>query len=507
MMQSDNRQKPALSFWQIWNMCFGFLGIQFGFALQQSNISRIFQTLGADMSTMPILMIAAPLTGLIVQPIIGFYSDKTWNGLGRRRPYFLWGAIATTVALIAMPNSPTLWIAVGMLWILDAAINVTMEPFRAFVGDMLPARQRTFGYVMQTVLIGIGAVVASAMPYIFTNYFGIANTSAEGEIPDAVRYSFYCGGLVLMLTVGWTVLRTKEYSPAELESFAEVESVRAAHQAIAQASEKPVFSSKEAKVWCAIGALLTLLITVLKLDWQLSIITIGVLVFGLLQWFNAAWEVKDFDRINSSNFYQACRSIRLMPTTMKQLAVVQFFSWFPLFTMWTYAVPAITAHHFGSSDPQSLAYNDGANWVGILFAAYNGFSIFAAALIPVLVRTLGIKTSHQINLMLGALGLASIAFIDNPQWLLLSMLGVGFAWASILSIPYAILANSLPTKNLGIYMGVFNFFIVIPQLVAASVLGSVLTIFADGNTLSMLLIAAAVWVVAAFSVRFIKYQD
>ncbi len=504
-MKAVSQQKPALSFWQIWNMCFGFMGIQFGFALQQANISRIFQTLGADMSAVPILMIAAPLTGLIVQPIVGFYSDRTWNRLGRRRPYFLWGAILTTAALFVMPHSPTLWIAAGMLWILDAALNVTMEPFRAFVGDMLPPRQRTFGYVMQTILIGIGAVVASAMPYIFANYFGVDSTAGEGEIPDVVRYSFYCGGIVLMAAVAWTVFRTKEYSPQEMEQFAEAEK----RQGVLQVQEavETVFDSGRARWWCIFGVLSSLMVLLLKLDWQLYILTVGVLVYGVIQLVNATREASGFEAVKNSHFYQACRSVVLMPKTMKQLAWVQFFSWFPLFTMWTFLTPAVTSHHFLSDDPQSLAYNEGANWVSLLFAVYSGVSILAAAIIPVLARAIGIKLTHQFNLLLGALGLASFAFIDDPQWLLLSMVGVGFAWASILSIPYAILSNSLPGHSLGIYMGVFNIFIVIPQLVAASILGLILSNLMQGNTMSMLILAACFWLVAALSVFIVDYQD
>ncbi len=267
------KDKPQLSFWQIWNMCFGFLGIQFGFGLQNANMSRIFQTLGADMSAVPLLFIAAPLTGLIVQPIIGHFSDKTWTGLGRRRPYFLWGAIATTLALIMMPNSPTLWVAAGMLWILDASINVTMEPFRAFVGDMLPSKQRTSGYVMQTVFIGIGAVVASAMPYIFAEWLGVANTAPEGQIPDAVRYSFYIGGVVLFVAVGWTILRTREYSPEQLASFAEPEVASQSVRLQAELEGQPVFSLTAAWLWSLAGVLASLVVLFGGWDVQLYILT------------------------------------------------------------------------------------------------------------------------------------------------------------------------------------------------------------------------------------------
>lgn len=498
------RAKPELSFWQIWNMCFGFLGIQFGFGLQNANMSRIFQTLGADMGTMPLLFIAAPLTGLLVQPIIGYFSDKTWNGLGRRRPYFLFGALLTTAALIIMPNSPVLWVAAGMLWILDASINVTMEPFRAFVGDMLPSKQRTFGYVMQTIFIGVGAVVASAMPYIFTNWLGVENTAPAGEIPDAVRYSFYIGAVVLFSAVAWTIFRTREYSPKELAAFEEPEVASAAIAAQAQLDGKPVFNSTGAALWSLAGALTTGLIYAGGWDVNLYILSIGLVVYGMIQFYAVSVERKGQ---LSGGFYQACRSVQLMPSTMRQLAVVQFFSWFPLFAMWIYTTPAVTSHHFGSSDTQSAAYNQGADWVGVMFAGYNGFSILAALLIPVFVRRLGLKGTHQLNLLLGALGLASIMFIQEPKLLLLSMVGVGFAWASILSVPYAILSNAVPTTKMGIYMGVFNFFITIPQLVAASILGLVLNSVFDGQAIYIMGFAGVGWVVAALSVFFVKYHD
>lgn len=497
-------EKPQLHFWQIWNMCFGFLGIQFGFALQNGNMSRIFQTLGADMSAMPILFIAAPLTGLIVQPIIGHFSDKTWNGLGRRRPYFLWGAILTTASLIVMPHSSVLWVAAGMLWILDASINVTMEPFRAFVGDMLPQKQRTFGYVMQTFFIGIGAVVASAMPYIFTQ-FGIANTAPDGVIPDTVRYSFYFGAVAILLTVGWTILRTREYSPDELASFAEPEIAAEAVEQQKALEGKPVFSAAKAGFWLLAGLASSAMVYFGGWDYQLYILTGGLIVFALIQFYAVSVESKQPNGIDNNNgFYEACRSVVLMPATMRQLAVVQFFSWFPLFAMWIYTTPAVTSFHFGSSDTSSELYNEGANWVGILFGGYNLVSIFAALLIPLIVRKFALKGTHQFNLLLGAAGFASFMFIKNPDYLLISMIGVGFAWASILSIPYAMLSNALPTNKLGIYMGVFNFFIVIPQLVAASLLGLALTYLFNDQPIYIFGLAAAGWVIAAFSVLFVR---
>lgn len=505
--QAGLQQKPVLGFWQIWNMCFGFLGIQFGFALQSANISRIFQTLGADMATVPILFIAAPITGLIVQPIIGHFSDKTWASnlltpLGRRRPYFFWGAVLTTLALFIMPNSPTLWVAAIMLWVMDAAINVTMEPFRAFVGDMLPSKQRTAGYVMQTFFIGIGAAVASMLPWMFTNWLGVENTSVDGTIPDSVRYSFYLGGVAVAVAVGWTIFRTKEYTPEELASFKEPENADYASAEQAALDGKPVFSFKVAGAWFALGLIASLIIFVVNLDYQLYILSGGVTVYGLLQLYAAA---KENNGVKSS-FYEACRSVQLMPKVMRQLAIVQFFSWFPLFAMWTFTTPAVTSFHFGSEQVNSVAYNEGANWVSVLFGVYNGVSILAALMLPFLARQIGLKTTHSVNLLIGAAGLGSMLIFKDPAMLVLSMIGVGFAWASILSVPYAVLSDSVPAQKMGIYMGVFNFFVVIPQLVAASTLSLVATYVFDSEPIYILGIGAAFWVIAALSMQFVSHN-
>lgn len=501
-MSQSLREKPELSFGQIWNMCFGFLGIQFGFALQSANISRIFQTLGADMAAIPILFIAAPITGLIVQPIIGHFSDKTWNALGRRRPYFFWGAVLTTLSLVFMPNSPTLWVAAVMLWIMDASINVTMEPFRAFVGDMLPSKQRTFGYVMQTFFIGVGAVIASMLPWMFTNWFGVENTAIDGVIPNSVRYSFYLGGAAVAIAVGWTIISSREYNPEEMLSFSEPENANLAIFEQASLEGKPVFSRTKAFLWSLVGLLFTASIYLGAWDYQLYILSGGLFIFGALQLMAVFYESKG----KRNSFYDACRSVVLMPKTMRQLAIVQFFSWFPLFAMWIYTTPSVTTVHFGSTEINSAAYNEGANWVGVLFGAYNGFSIIAALLIPLVARRVGLKWAHSINLLIGAAGLGSIVIISDPRLLLLSMLGVGFAWASILSVPYAILSDSVPANKMGIYMGVFNFFIVIPQLVAASLLGLALQYLFDGRTIYILGLGGAFWVLAAISMLFVRHQ-
>jgi maltose/moltooligosaccharide transporter len=477
-------RKPELSFWQIWNMCFGFLGIQFGFALQNANVSRIFQTLGAEMDAIPLLWIAAPLTGLIVQPIVGYWSDRTWTRLGRRRPYFLYGALATSAALVLMPNSPTLWIAAGLLWLLDASINVSMEPFRAFVGDQLPPRQRARGYAMQSFFIGLGAVVASALPWLLA-HAGVANTAAAGDIPDTVRYAFYAGAVVLFAAVGWTVLRTREYPPEVLESFED------AQPAAPLPTRTP--RAREALPWLLVGAAFAGWIALGGLARELYLLAAGLFVYGLALLLIA--------RTRSANaFTRIMADLHAMPDAMRRLAWVQFFSWFALFAMWIYTTAAVTSVHFGSSDPTSAAYNEGANWVGVLFAAYNGFAALAAIAIPRMAARFGLRLSHLFNLWIGAAALLSFLVIRDPDWLLLSMLGVGFAWASILSLPYALLCDSLPARKMGVYMGIFNFFIVIPQLLAASVLGVLLKTFFGNEPIWALAIGGVSFAVAGLCV-------
>ncbi|WP_233207740.1 MFS transporter [Siphonobacter sp. BAB-5405] len=389
--------KPRLSFWQIWNMSFGFMGIQFGFALQNANTSRIFSTLGADAEEIPLLWIAAPLTGMLVQPIIGYFSDRTWHPKwGRRRPFFFFGAVFATLALIFMPNSSSLWMAGSMLWILDASINISMEPFRAFVGDLLPSEQRTSGFAMQSFFIGVGAVIASALPAIFT-YLGVANTADPGEIPNSVRWSYYLGAAAFISCVSYTVLTTKEYPPENLEAFRQEGQHR---------------------------------------------------------------RLGDEFRETFSGLFQ-------MPKVMRQLAVVQFFTWFGLFCMWIYTTNAVTEHIYGTSDTHSERYNEGANFVGTAFAVYNGVSALFSLLVPTIAARIGRRMTHLLSLVIGGFGLISIYFIQDPQWLLLSMTGVGIAWTSILTIPYALLSGSLPAERMGYFMGVFNFFIVFPQFLAS----------------------------------------
>lgn len=465
-------EKPRLSFWQIWNMSFGFLGIQFGFALQNANISRIFETLGASIDAIPILWIAAPVTGLIVQPIIGHMSDNTWNRLGRRRPYFLSGAILASLAILYMPNSPVLWVAAGMLWIMDASINISMEPFRAFVGDMLPSSQRTLGFSMQSFFIGIGAIVASALPYAMTNWFGISNTAPAGEIPESVKYSFYIGGIVFFLAVLWTVISTKEYSPEELKKFSESENNFERSIVSAQYSRTvaPKHFYRNGILWALAGFAGSIILFFLlnETDFGLYVLFVGSIIFGLIQ--IVAGTLTSPNK-KQGGLVSILTDLYNMPKTMKQLAVVQFFSWFALFAMWIYTTPAVTHHIYGATDPSSEVYNEGADWVGVLMSIYNGFAAVMAFFLIWLAKKTNRKTVHMVSLLIGGLAFASFYIIKDPKMLLISELGIGLAWASILAMPYAILAGALPAEKMGVYMGIFNFFIVIPQITAAAILG------------------------------------
>jgi maltose/moltooligosaccharide transporter len=431
--------KKRLTLLQIFNMSFGFMGIQFGFALQNANVSRIFQTLGAEIEEIGFLWIAAPLTGLLVQPVIGYISDRTWHPWwGRRRPFFLIGAVLSAMALYMMPNSTVLWMAAIMLWVLDASINISMEPFRAFVGDKLVSEQRTTGFAMQTFFIGIGAVIASLLPYFFTNVMHISNTAPEGVIPDSVKYSFYIGAVVFFAAVLWTFLSTKEYPPDDLKSFRE--------------------ENKRTK--------------------------------GL---------VKGFTEIS--------RGIFTMPRTMLQLAIVQFFTWLAFFSMWLYTTPGVAQNAYGSTDTTTKAFQDAGDWVGIMFMVYNGVSAITAFLLPMLAKHISRRYTHMICLVIGGIGLISILFIKSSWLLLLPMVGVGLAWASTLTMPYAILAGSLPPAKMGFYMGVFNFFIVIPQILAAAILGSAIRILFNGESIYALLIGGVSMVIAGFLNVFVKDVD
>lgn len=498
-----NTERPQLSFWQIWNMCFGFLGIQFGFALQNANVSRIFQTLGASIDDIPILWVAAPVTGLLVQPIIGYMSDKTWTKLGRRRPYFLYGAIASTAALLFMPHSPSLWIAAGVLWIMDASFNVSMEPFRAFVGDMLPEQQRSQGFAMQSFFIGIGAVVASALPWMMANWWSVDNVAAQGQLPNTVIYSFYAGALVLLISVLWTVVRTKEYSPEQLAAFD-----RSSESPADSDHQPPRNYLAKAWPWLVAGLIVAGLITHFALEKELYILAAGLFVFGALQvWVGLLQRGSQKQSGFQFGLSEVMDDLFAMPDTMRRLAWVQFFSWFALFAMWIYTTGAVTEFHFGSADPTSAAYNDGANWVGVLFAGYNGFAALAAFVIAWLANRIGARVAHLINLWLGGLGLISFTLIQDPQWLMLSMVGVGFAWASILSLPYAILSCALPSNKMGIYMGIFNFFIVIPQILAASILGFLINHLLQGQAIYALVLGGVSMMLAGLLTLRVKASE
>jgi maltose/moltooligosaccharide transporter len=408
--------KPRLSFWQIWNMSFGFLGIQFGWGLQLGNMSGIYEKLGANPDQLPLLWLAAPLTGLIVQPIIGSMSDRTWGRLGRRRPYFLVGAILASVALFFMPTSSSLWMAAGLLWILDASINITMEPFRAFVADKLNADQRTTGFVMQSFFIGLGATFAGWLPLAFRRLGVTGNT--DSGIPLTLKYAFQLGAAAFLLAVLWTVFTTKEYPPEDMEAFEQMR--------------------REKR---GLGAGLSEIIT----------------------------------------------ALREMPTTMRQLAPVQIFTWLGLFCMWLFYVPAVARHVFGAVDPQSEAYTRGVEWGGFAMSFMNITCFAVAFLLPKLARATSRKTVHALCLICGALGLLSVYFISSPWMLVVSMVGVGVAWASILSMPYAILSGSLPAARMGVYMGVFNFFIVLPEIIQALTFGPLIRgIFGANNPRSPL---------------------
>ncbi len=494
------KEKPRLTFWQIWNMSFGFLGIQFGFGLQNGNVSRIFQTLDAKVEDIPILWIAAPITGLIIQPIIGHMSDNTWNRLGRRRPYFLFGAIFASIALLLMPNSPTLWVAAGMLWIMDASINISMEPFRAYVGDVLPESQRTMGFTMQSFFIGIGAFVASWLPHILTEWFQMSNSAPKGEIPDTVKFAFYIGGIVFFIAVLWTVITGKEYSPEEIKEFEEEgKDFQQNQEATATIAYNKYL--KRGLIWLFVGIISSLPIIQYKLEKELYILAGGLAFFGILQIVTSIFVKKD--KI-SNGLVSIISDLYKMPKTMQQLAVVQFFSWFALFSMWIYTTSAVTKHIYNTVDTESEIYNVGANLVSGMFGWYNLFAAgFGLIIIPFIAKLTNRKMAHLISLTAGGIGLISIYFLNDAHHMIYSMIGIGMAWASILSIPYAILTGSLPQNKMGVYMGIFNFFIVIPQILAASILGVLVKHVFDGETIYALILGGISMVFAGVITLFV----
>lgn len=491
-------EKPRQDFWGLWNISFGFFGIQIGFALQNANMSRIFQSLGENLDNLTVLWIAAPLTGLLVQPIIGHMSDRTWLGqLGRRRPYFLAGAIMASLALFAMPLSPALWVAAVMLWILDAAINVSMEPFRAFVGDMLRKDQHTAGYSLQTAFIGAGAVVGSIFPWAL-DQFGVANEVVGGGIPDTVKYSFWFGGLVYLLSVLWTVFTTQEYSPDELSAFDTdgQEDTQSTVQALAAGSQT------RALVWIGAGVLVATLVELAGLEKEMYLLAALLATYGLAS--IIAVQLAKNGRGNNM-LSEIIGDFSGMPDIMKKLALTQFFSWSALFIMWIYTTPVVAQYAFGSSEPTSAAYNEGGNWVGIMFAVYNGVAALAALfLLPMMARHVGKVRTHMICLLAGSGGFTAFLFIRDPLMLLIAEVGIGIAWASILAMPYAILASSLPQQKLGIYMGLFNVFIVVPQLLVATAMGTVLKHYFPTEPIWTMAFAAIVMAIAALAMLRVK---
>jgi maltose/moltooligosaccharide transporter len=494
--------KPKLSLNQIINMSVGFFGIQFAFGLQNANVSRIFQTLGANIDDIPILWIAAPLTGLIVQPIIGHWSDKTWHKRwGRRRPFFMVGAIFASLALFVFPNVSEIWMAAIMLWLLDASINVSMEPFRAFVGDMLPDSQRTTGFAMQSFFIGVGAVISSILPYLLTK-FGVSNEAAAGVIPDSVKISFITGAVVYIAAISYTVFTTKEYSPEQLKSFGEIGETDAEVHIKTPAAT----FSKKGTIWAVIGLALTAGLYLYnssvenKLEKELYVLTGGVAAFGICQ-LVAGFLQK---RKSKNGFVEVMDDLNFLPDTMKKLAIVQFFSWFALFAMWIYSTPALAQHLSGTTDTTSKAYNDMGNWVGVLFAWYNGFAALFAFLLPVLAKQFSRPATHMIALIAGGVGLISFYIFKDENLLIISMAGIGLAWCSILAMPYSMLTKALPANKMGVYMGIFNFFIVIPQILAATLLGVLTKHIFNGNAIMTIVVGGCSMILAALLTLRIK---
>ncbi|WP_163707394.1 MFS transporter [Mangrovibacterium lignilyticum] len=444
--------KPALRFWQIWNVSFGFLGIQIGFALQSANVSRILSNLGADLHSLSFFWLAAPVMGLIVQPIVGAASDRTWNRFGRRGSYILGGAFIAAVAMWLMPNSaalvsfiPALIFGALMFALMDGSFNITMQPFRALVADMVPDSQRTLGYSVQSFLINTGAVVGSVLPYFLTNILKVSNTAAEGEVPASVIWSFYIGGAILLLSVIWTVFKTKEYPP---------------------------------KVYCDQNGI----------DYE--------------KWMEEGRQKKSLGE-KLTNFWHLFTQ---MPKVMIQLALVQFFSWFALYIMWVYTTPAVAQHAFGTAigDASSELYQEAGNWVGVLFGAYSLFAALFSLVMTKIANTFGRKTTYGLALLLGGLGYVSMYFFNSPNMLILSMVGVGISWAAILAMPYSILSESLPADKMGVYMGIFNFTIAGPQIISGFLGGAILRSVFQNEAIYMLMICGVSMFLGALAVAFIK---
>ncbi len=472
-------QKPRLSFGQIWNMSFGFLGIQFGWGLQLANMSAIYAKLGADASKIPILWLAGPVTGLLVQPIIGSMSDRTWCWLGRRRPYFSAGAILSSIALFFMPDAPKLWVAATMLWVLDASINISMEPFRAFVADKLPDEQRTVGFVMQSFFIGIGAAVANALPWILI-HFGVTGNAPNG-VPLAVQYAFRLGAVVFLAAVIWTVVSSKEYPPDDLEAFRRKKTQHGGFEI------QPAFLL----VGTVAGALLglgrgTLVEHHLTVWHLLAGGAIGAAIGAVLSGPHVAPAIKE------------------MPATMKQLAVVQFFSWLGLFCMWMFFGLATAQQIFHTTDPKTPEFDAGTAFGGWTFMGYSIVCFVVAFILPVAARVTSRKIVHALALIAGGVGLLSTGFIHDRVLWQCTMIGVGIAWASILAMPYAMLSGALPAERMGVYMGIFNFFIVIPEILASIALEPIVKDLFGNDPVKVVMLGGACMIVAAAFVARVK---
>ncbi len=486
-------EKPKQSALGLWNLSFGFFGIQIGFALQNSNMSRIFQTLGSSLDDLPALWVAAPLTGLLVQPIIGYMSDRTWLGkFGRRRPYFLAGAVLAALALLLMPLAPVLLMAAVLLWLLDASLNISMEPFRAFVGDMLRKDQHTAGYAVQTAFIGAGAVVGSIFPWLL-EHFGVANEAAAGVIPDTVKWSFWAGGGALFLAVLWTVVTTREYAPEELKAFGDE----------AEADPTPVMRALAARnftvsgAWILAGLLVALAVPQFGLEKEIYLLGGLLITYGLASLI--AIRMARTGR-EPSMLSSLVGDFSGMPPIMKKLALVQFFSWSALFIMWINTTPVVAQYFYGATDASSVAYQEAGNEVGVLFAIYNGVAAIAAlTLLPFLAKRIGKAKTHVVGLLCGAAGYAGFFVFKDVGQLRIAEVGVGIAWASILAMPYAILASSLPQAKLGTYMGLFNVFIVVPQLLVATVMGSIMKAFFPTEPIYTMAFAAGTLAIAALA--------
>ncbi|SFQ34739.1 MFS transporter [Hymenobacter arizonensis] len=507
----DTREKPRLSFWQIWNMSFGFLGIQFGFELQNSNVSRIFETLGANKDDIPILWIAAPLTGLVVQPIIGYFSDRTWHPYwGRRRPFFFIGAVLATIALILMPNSSALWMAGGMLWILDASINISMEPFRAFVGDKLPSEQRTAGFAMQSFFIGVGSVIAALLPWVFTNVLNFSNTAPSGEIPPSVKWSFYLGAGAFLLAVMYTVFTSSETPPEDMEEFRRENAQIGIWDGLKE-SFMGIFQMPTAMRQLALVQFFTWFALFSMWIYSTNAVTSNIYNMKVDDAFFTKMSTLIDARAQQPGSEKAIKELKSLQQDTKEIKEFQADNPNKILTV-------NLANYYltnGNPTPTETAtlqrvqqqYNDGADWLSLASSVRNGVAALFAFIIPLIAARTSRRITHMLCLLIGGLGLLSLQLISNPTLIVVSMAMVGIAWASILSMPYAILAGSLPSNKMGYYMGVFNFFIVIPQIVAATILGYCTMHFFQGNTLHTIALGGASMVLAGLLTLWVKDTD